>query len=113
MFAIASGGVSGLPIVARQREELLLTAAQSVFAVAVLSSLSISVREALALFGLFWAQFIIGAIVPESLHGMELIGVSILYLVLAAGIIVRNRKSVRALVHDGFRTPYAELASQD
>ena len=48
-----------------QREELFLTAAQSVFAVAVLANLSMSVREAWLLFGLFWAQFILGAMVPE------------------------------------------------
>ena len=42
VFALASGGTGGLPVESRQREELLLTAAQSVFAVATLSSLSIS-----------------------------------------------------------------------
>src|SRR5207253_4849754 len=46
VFTIASGTWSGLPIVARQRDELLLTAAQSVFAVAVLASLSLTTREA-------------------------------------------------------------------
>ena len=46
VFAIASGGRGGLPVEPRQREELLLTAAQSVFAVATLASLSISLREA-------------------------------------------------------------------
>src|SRR5205814_5534287 len=51
-FALASGSLHGLPIIARQREELLLTAAQSIFAVATLCSLSLSVREAAFLFGL-------------------------------------------------------------
>jgi len=109
VFAIASGGFGGLPIVARQREELLLTAAQSVFAVAILANLSISVKEALALFSLFWAQFIIGGIVPESAHGVELVGVAILYLVLAAWIILKNRRIVPGLLRDGLRTPYADL----
>jgi len=112
VFAIASGGTGGLPIIARQREELLLTAAQSVFAVAVLASLSISVKEALTLFSLFWAQFVIGAIVPESAHGVELVGVSILYLVLAAWIIIRSRKLIPGLLRDGLRTPYAELQAE-
>ncbi|HEX7276080.1 MAG TPA: hypothetical protein VF244_01780, partial [Acidimicrobiales bacterium] len=110
VFAIASGGTHGLPIVARQRQELLLTAAQSVFAVAVLSNLSISVKEALALFSLFWAQFVIGAVVPESAHGVELVGVSILYLVLAVVVIARGRRTVPRLLRDGLRTPYAELS---
>ena len=110
VFAIASGSLTGLPIDARQREELLLTAAQSVFAVAVVSSLSITVREAWALFSLFWAQFILGAFVPESAHGTELIVVSIVYLVLAAVTIVRHRSDIRRLLRDGLRTPYEELA---
>jgi cation:H+ antiporter len=111
VFAIASGSLHGLPIIARQREELLLTAAQSVFAVAILSNLSISVREALWLFGLFWAQFVIGAFVPESAHGMELVIVSIVYMVLAVGIIVPQRRSAGAVLRDGFRTSYDELAA--
>ncbi len=49
---------------AQQREELFLTAAQSFFALAILSNLSMSVREAWFLFALFWAQFIVGALVP-------------------------------------------------
>jgi cation:H+ antiporter len=111
VFAIASGSTHGLPIIARQREELLLTAAQSVFAVAILANLSISVREAAALFSLFWAQFLIGAIVPESAHGVELVVVSIVYLVLAAWIIIRGRRTVPKLLRDGLRTPYAELSA--
>jgi cation:H+ antiporter len=113
VFAIASATWHGLPIGALQREELFLTAAQSFFAVAVLSSLSLSTREALMLFGLFWAQFILGAIVPESLHAAERIGVGILYLVLGAGILVRDRERIRPLLRDGFRTPYVEMTTDD
>ena len=85
VFAISSASWHGLPISAIQREELFLTAAQSFFAVAILSNLSLSLREAGYLFGLFWAQFIVGAIVPESMHAAERIGVGILYLVLGVG----------------------------
>ena len=60
VFAIAAGGLHGLPLDTVQREELFLTAAQSFFAVAVISNLSMSLREAGFLFGLFWAQFILG-----------------------------------------------------
>ena len=58
VFAISSASLHGLPIDAVQREELFLTAAQSFFAVAVLSNLWLSLREAGYLFGLFWAQFV-------------------------------------------------------
>jgi cation:H+ antiporter len=109
VFAIASGSLHGLPIEANQREELLLTAAQSVFAVAVLASLSISVREAWTLFGLFWAQFVISAVVPDSAHGYELIALSWLYILLAAWVLLRHRGRVRALLRDGLRTPHEEL----
>lgn len=112
VFALASGSTHGLPIIARQREELFLTAAQSVFAVAILINLSISVKEAAMLFALFWAQFVIGAVVPESLHGLELVAVGVVYLILAAFYIVRQRRSVPQLLRDGVRTDYAELTSQ-
>src|SRR5262245_65136510 len=68
VFAISAGHVSGLPLDSLQREELFLTAAQSVFAVAVLVSRSISVREAWMLFGLFIAQFVLGGVLPDGVR---------------------------------------------
>ena len=112
VFAIASGSLHGLPIVAQQREELFLTAAQSIFAVAILTNLSISVKEAGMLFGLFWAQFVLGAVVPDSWHGAELVAVGILYLVLAAVYFVRQRRQVPQLMRDGLRTNYADLTRE-
>ena len=109
VFAITSGSLHGLPVEPRQREELLLTAAQSAFAVATLASLSLSLREALGLFGLFWAQFILGALVPETAHGIEMIAVSVVYLLLAAVVGFRERGRIRQLVRDGFRTSHAGL----
>jgi cation:H+ antiporter len=109
VFAIASGSLDGLPILARQREELLLTAAQSVFALAILADLSMSVREAWALFGLFWAQFLLGAVLPASAHGAELVAVSVVYLVLAVAMLVRKRRHLVALMRDGLRAPYEHL----
>lgn len=109
VFALASGGTSGLPIDAHQREEILLTAAQSFFALAVLASLSISVREALMLFTLFWAQFIIGAVVPEAAGGIERIIVSVTYLLLGLALFVRQAPLIRPLLRDGLRTSYERL----
>ncbi len=110
VFAIAAGGFHGLPLDAVQREELFLTAAQSFFAVAVLSSLTMTLREAVFLFSLFWVQFLLGAIVPESLHALERIGVGIVYLLLGAWVLVRGRGTLRGLFRDGFRTSYDDLA---
>jgi cation:H+ antiporter len=102
-----------LPVDAHQREELFLTAAQSFFAVAVLVTLSISVREAWMLFALFWAQFIVGAIVPESFMGVERVLVSSVYLVLGLVIFTRQRGLIRPLVRDGFKTSYRDLGRSE
>jgi cation:H+ antiporter len=109
VFAIAAGGLHGLPVDAHQREELFLTAAQSFFAVAVLVTLSISVREAWMLFALFWAQFIIGGLAPESIAGLERIVVGGVYIVLGLVIFTRQRGLIRPLIRDGFKTSYRDL----
>ena len=92
VFAVAAGGFHGLPLDTVQREELFLTAAQSFFAVAVIANLSMSLREAGILFGLFWFQFLLGGLVPESLHGVERIGVGILYLILGVWVLLRDAR---------------------
>ena len=109
VFALGFGGLHGLPIDPHQREELFLTAAQSFFALAVLVSLSITTREALLLFSLFWAQFVIGAAVPDSFGGLELVGLGVAYLVLGALFFLRDRAHVVPLIRDGFRSPYRDL----
>lgn len=110
VFAIAAGGLHGLPIDDLQRQELFLTAAQSFFALAVISSLTLSLREAGLLFGLFFGQFILGAVVPEHLHGTELIGMGIVYLVLGTWVLLGERRNLPRLLRDGFRTPHDQLA---
>ncbi|HZQ27408.1 MAG TPA: hypothetical protein VFA94_06900 [Acidimicrobiales bacterium] len=109
-FAISAKGLHGLPIIAQQREELLLTGAQSLFAVAILVNLSMSNKEALTLFALFWAQFLIGAVVPEQWHGAERVIVSAVYVILAIAILFKDRSPARTLLRQGFRTPYHELS---
>ncbi|HEY7476997.1 MAG TPA: sodium:proton exchanger [Actinomycetota bacterium] len=109
VFAVSSASTHGLPIDAVQREELFLTAAQSFFAITVLLNLRMSLREAGFLFALFWFQFVLGGIVPESMHGIERIAVGVLYLILGVWLLIGNRKLVRPLLRDGFRAPYAEL----
>jgi cation:H+ antiporter len=113
VFAISSSSLHGLPVDSLQREELFLTAAQSVFAVAVIMNRSIGVREALALLGLFLGQFVLGAILPEDLRALERIGVGVLYLVLAAIILARQWRHVPALLRDGLRTPVHEMIGDD
>ena len=112
VFAVAAGGFHGLPLDTVQREELFLTAAQSFFAVAVISSLSMSMREAWLLFGLFGFQFVLGGVVPDSLRGLERIGVGVLYLVLGVLTLARERDHLRGLFRDGLRASHSEMAAE-
>lgn len=54
----------------------------------------------------------IGAVVPESWRGAELVAVGVLYLALAAVYFFRQRREVPSLMRDGLRTNYAELTRQ-
>ncbi|HVF09452.1 MAG TPA: hypothetical protein VNA16_01540 [Abditibacteriaceae bacterium] len=58
VFGLAAGHAVPLPLDGQQRSEVLLTSAQSLYAVAVLLNFRISVWEAAGLLGLFLAQFI-------------------------------------------------------
>ncbi len=113
VYAISAGHLTGLPLDSLQREELFLTAAQSVFAIAVLVNRRMSVREAWMLFGLFISQFVLGAILPEGLRELERLGVGTVYLVLAAGILVQQRAYVKPLVRDGLVVPVGELFHEE
>jgi cation:H+ antiporter len=111
VFAVSSGGWSGLPIEPSQREELLLTAAQSLLAVSLLVGRTLTLRAAMLLLGLFLGQFVLSAAVPSSWRGRELVALSIVYLVLAALTVFRNRRLVVPLFRDGLITPYRELGT--
>jgi cation:H+ antiporter len=91
VFSLGAGEFAGLPIDGRQREELFLTAAQSLFAVGVIASLSISRLEAIALLVLFSAQLAI----PQSEIRM---GFAVAYIVLFVGMIA-FRREVRTGLH--------------
>jgi cation:H+ antiporter len=108
-FALASSSLHGLPLAPPQREELALTAAQSLFAVAVLGNLEVSTAEAIALFALFITEFLLGAVLPtRDLRGVR-VGYAVAYLLLAAVILSIKRHDTVALVEDGFRTPHHRL----
>src|SRR3954451_12472463 len=109
VFAIASRSLHGLPIEGVQRLELLLTGAQSLFAVALLVNLRITLAEAGWIFALFWAQFLASAFAPERLHDEVLLVTSAIYVTTAVVLLLRGRHDLRRLLHDGFRAPYEEL----
>lgn len=105
-FALSSQTLQGLPLDGRQMEEVLLTAAQCTFAVAVVLSLSISLTEASLLAGLFALQFLI------PFEGFRL-GMAVLYLVMTAFIVVRQRKLIPGLFRRarGGQPPAADQAT--
>jgi len=109
VFAISSASRHGLPIAGTQAGELLLTASQSLFAVAMLVNLRMSLAEAGWIFGLFWAQFIASLVGGEHLHEEVLFVASAVYLVAGVRILSVKRRDARSLLRDGLRTPYAEM----
>jgi cation:H+ antiporter len=87
-YSVGAGHVAGLPLDARQVAEVLLTASQSLFGVAVLANLSFSLREAALVAALFIAQFVLGGILRAGLHTaaggeIELLAFSAVYVVLS------------------------------
>lgn len=96
---------SVLPLDDRQVDEVWLTAAQSLFGVAVLASLSLELSEAVLLGVLFLAQFIVGGILRVQNPGeanQELILFTIVYLLLSLVFLFRARKTIGQLVQWGW-----------
>jgi len=99
-YCLSAGRLAGLPLDARQTEELLLTSAQSLLATLWISDLQFSRREALVLAGLFVGQLLF----PHSLVRGVFIGV---YLLLAAGFLYRRpaeRSAILRLLWPGTRS---------
>ena len=87
VYAVSAGSAGAMHMDARQVEEMFLTAAQSIFAVAVLANLSFSLLEALVVFVLFWTQLLF----PDPQFRFYY---SFLYIALAVGLVL-VKKDVR------------------
>ena len=87
-YGISGGTLSPLDFDSRQSEEVFLTAAQSLFAVAILVSLSMNRWEAILLGGLFLTQFFI---TDESVRLVY----AVVYSVLALAILARGAPHFR------------------
>ena len=79
-FAISSGAFVGLPLDARQTEELYLTSAQSMFAVILLSTLKVTRTHAFWLAALFVGQLFFTS-------GNVRTGFTVMYLVASVGVL--------------------------
>ncbi|MEW6026033.1 MAG: sodium:calcium antiporter [Planctomycetota bacterium] len=69
-FALGGGDILGMTLDNMQKEEIFLTAAQSLFAIFVLSNFRFSMLEALVLVVLFSTQLMIPLIMPSLLPNM-------------------------------------------
>lgn len=96
VYSVAKGAVSDLPLDGRQEQEILLTAAQSLFAIALLLDRRLSLWGASLLFGLFAVQFIFPDIRNE---------LSILYVILAVITVVISRAHIGETLRGAITVP--------
>jgi cation:H+ antiporter len=106
-YAISGGTLSVMPLDGLQVKEIFLTAAQSLFGVALLASFALSLPAAALLFVLFSAQLamqLVSEIFPASLGGLSefasLEGYVFAcgYLLLAAAVLIVSRDARRGLL---------------
>lgn len=84
---VIGGGSWGLPLGARQVEELTLTAAQTILGIAILLCMKFSARWAIVLFIMFTSTFIF--VSTEARYA-----VSAIYLILALILLVLHRRAI-------------------
>jgi len=113
VFAVAGGTLDGLPIDGQQRVELLLTAAQSLFAVSILVILALTTRAAAALFVLFAVQFVGSLLLDTGADRVLNLVLAGLYVVLAVVELVRHRRVLARTIRDGLATPFDDLQHAD
>ncbi len=110
VFALSATTTDGLPLDTQQRFELLLTAAQSLFAVSVLIDLGLTMLGAATLLVLFTVQFISSLTMSPEANHVVIVVLSGAYLVLAVGQLLRRRHDTVRIVREGLVTPFPELA---
>ncbi len=93
-YMISKGSLTPMHLDARQTEEVLLTVAQSAFAVAILAKFRFTVTAAFVLLVLFFAQFFMPAY-----HGPFIVA----YIVLAIGVFAVDRARVKG-AYEAVRT---------
>lgn len=86
VFCISSGKLGPIILDSRQIHELLLTSAQSIFAIALVMNTSLSITSALILFGLFFIQLIFSE---------TRVIISYVYLGLTCFLVIKNRKCLK------------------
>jgi cation:H+ antiporter len=118
VFIIFAGQIHGLPLDEVQRDELWVTATQSVFAVAIIASRSISRREAWVMLSLFGVQlaeswFAEVGIISEGISAAARVGVGVMFLLAAAVVLRKDFRAFLRALRDGFRAPWSELEAHE
>jgi cation:H+ antiporter len=113
VFALSSTSLDGLPIDTNQRLELLITAAQSLFAVALLLDLKLGRRGAVALLTLFSIQFLSSILLPGTVDRVIILALSAVYGLLAVLLFIRGGRRTWQLVKDGTVTGFDALLRRD
>ncbi|MER7070613.1 hypothetical protein [Terrabacter sp. NPDC000476] len=101
VFALSAGSLTVLPIDPVQREELLLTAAQSVFAVALVVTGTLTRAGAWSLLGLFTAQFVAAWTAPADWAGTVRLTIAGVYLALGAALLAARRHHLTRVMRTG------------
>ena len=114
VFAIFAREFQGLPLDSTQRAELWVTAAQSVFAVAIIASRSISRKEAFFMLALFTAQFgetyLAGiGVISEDVSVQARLVVGVVFLVAAAWVLRKDYRALWTASKEGLRAPWSVL----
>jgi len=117
VFTIFAGQLHGLPLDEVQRDELWVTATQSVFAVAVIASRSMSRKEAWAMLGLFGFQlaeswFAEIGLISAEVSAAARFGVGIMFLLAAVWVLHKDFHVFTRVLRDGFRTSWKELEAR-
>lgn len=112
VFGLSATTTAGLPLDTEQRYELLITAAQSLFAVAILIDLRITFKGAVALLSLFLVQFSVSVFGDAQANRVTIIVLSVLYVLLAVQRLVRRRHDAYAVVRRGTFTPLDQIADE-
>ncbi len=106
VFSISSGSTNSMPLDTTQMHELLLTAAQSAFAISLIAGLVAGKREALALIILFTAQFLspfydthIPLLIEGTAHHDNILIIfSIIYIVLTIVMVFMHPKRFLGII---------------
>jgi cation:H+ antiporter len=93
-FALSGGHLGPMVLDARQREEIFLTSAQSLFGLVVIANFRFSLGEALLLFALFVPQFVYTHAAGRLIEAAVYLVLTVVWVVVSPTV----RSSVRDLV---------------